>query len=297
MRVLVTGGAGFVGSHVVDRLVDDGHEVTIWDDFSTGRAANLNPAAKVHHRSILDSLASMVADQEPQDAIVHCAAKADISQNWMSFPGRHELLATNIEGTVRMLEYATWQLSLQAFVFVSTAAVYGSGGGGQLFNVNSPTRAESPYAASKIAGEALVQAYGHRHGWRTPILRLVSCVGERYRHGHIADFVRQAREDGTVHALDNGRQRKSFVHVRDAASRIVTAMTGRNAVENIAAGAWSCRDTAAVMQLDRPVRFVWSAEEKGWTGDPVELRVEPSFVEYTPVSEGVDAALSSLGWS
>ena len=189
MKVLVTGGAGFVGSHIVDRLVTFGHDVEIWDDFSTGRIGNCTPSAKVVHRSIVGG--DMAIEEIHADVVIHAAAKADISANWTSHTAREELLRTNIEGTRLLLE-ACAAGSVKGFVFLSTAAVYGDGGA-EPYNTKSPIRASSPYTASKIAGEMLVQAYAERFGWRTGIARLVSAVGARYSHGHIADFVGQMK--------------------------------------------------------------------------------------------------------
>ena len=175
MKVLVTGGAGFVGSHVVDVLVELGHEVTVLDNLSTGSEKNVNPAAKL----VIDSAVRAKYVVRAHRAIIHCAATADISDNWRMNNNRAALWFNNVTSLMELLETAS-ALHIKRFCFISTAAVYG-GRHKHPVGTADITNAESPYAASKIAGEALVQAYGHRFGWKVSIPRLCF-VGAEFFH-------------------------------------------------------------------------------------------------------------------
>lgn len=295
MHVLVTGGAGFVGSHVVDHLVRHGHRVTVWDDFSTGTMRNVQPGVDVEHMTIAKGL---IRNQLEPDAVIHCAAKADISGNWESDVGRWELYDTNVKGTINVLEWSSKLHDLKSFTLLSTGAVYG---GGDAHRALRPV-SKSPYAASKIAGEALLEAYVERYGWSGNIYRLASCVGDRYRHGHIADFVRMWREDGMIRLRDNGLQRKSFVHVLDAAEQIVggvaRAPDGTVLTFDVTSpDLWGVFDTMRVMGLDPNVFAIIPSNESGWIGDPVNLHMRSSFTaRHRSVELGVADALLWLGW-
>jgi len=276
MKVLITGGAGFVGSYVVEVLEERGHTPFVVD------RKNGHEIVRMTHVEA--------------DAVIHCAAKADISKNWESDSERDEVWFDNCEATWRLLELCLHS-DVKSFVFVSTGAVYGSDPFADEGNLVSP---ESPYAASKVAGEALVRAYAFKAGWRWYSARMVSCVGARYAHGHIADFVKMAKETGTVFAKDDGSSPKDFMHVRDAAEALVTMATGDipSGVYNVAAHQrWSWRDTVRVMGVEHG----YAEKPRGWIGDPVGLglnieKINRFWNHNRRVEDGVKEALGSLGW-
>lgn len=291
MRIVVTGGAGFIGSTIVRHLVAAKHSVRIVDNLSTGKRENVPDGCDWH---VMDAAE---ADYSTADAIVHAAAYPDVSQNWK--PGEvARLWQSNAELTRRVLDRAP---SGCVFVLLSSAGVYGPGE----HDESSIPRATSPYAASKLAAEALVLAYteaGRVHG---RILRPVAVVGPRYAHGHVADFVRQVRETGRIHALDNGRSRKSVVHVDDVARSVVNTWAtnaARGPIVNVSSPTlWSWRDTAATMQAMAGRELSVTCEDRahGWIGDPERLVVGsalgPDFYQGSIVS-GVADALRGLGW-
>jgi nucleoside-diphosphate-sugar epimerase len=131
------------------------------------------------------------------------------------------------------------------------------------------------------------------------VVRLVSCVGEGYSHGHIKDFVEKAKKGEPIIPLDDGLAPKSFVHVRDAAEAIAT-LAGRSnqwisrELVTVAAGSWSWRDTLAMMGISAER---WEEKRAGWRGDPVGLRVDSTWHCKRSVGEGVREALHSLGWN
>lgn len=279
MRVTVTGGAGFVGSAVCRALIASGHEVRAVDTLSTGRRENVPDGVVLEQRD------AGTADYAGADAVVHCAAVADISRNWDSLAEREAVWRAGPELTWRVLERVPAGVR---FVFVSSCAVYGAG-------ADQPPYAGSIYAASKLAAEALVCAHSEAGRVQGSIMRLASAVGTNYWHGHLADFVRQALTVGEVRARDDGSQRKSFVHVDDVGHMVTTDLTlGRGSLIDVGRDLWSWRDTIDVMRETRPVEVTWDAVRSAWVGDPIDLRVRGYHSRSVP--DGVRAALVSLGW-
>jgi nucleoside-diphosphate-sugar epimerase len=264
VRYIVTGSEGFIATHVIRILKARGDEVMGLD---RKRGAN------VCH----DLIDIAPGDLPVVDAIIHCAAKADISRNWDRARERAELYSDNLDAIIHLLEAAI----CKRFVFVSTAAV----AAGSL----------SPYVATKIAGEALVQAYAHRHGWEWECVRLVSCVGSGYHHGHVADFMRMARE-GEVRAKTTGAIRNPFVHVEDAAAALVAASDKpRNAHGYVAAEPWSWLDTVRVMRDEGMVFDVLAGErEAGWIGDPHLGGIYSDYPTPRKVADGVRDAIRGM---
>lgn len=288
LKVAVTGGRGFVGTHIVEVLTAKGHNVRVLDVWQT-------PSIDILKNDLRPIL-------EDADVVVHAAARADISKNWtLGFGERGYLWDLNTRGTMNVLDATPPKA---AFILLSSAAVYGSqveNGIARDEHSAFSESSESPYAASKLAAEALAFAYGKYSGLRVCCARLVSCVGTGYKHGHIADFVSMIGKNGAIWAKDNGEQKKSFVHVRDAAEAIAH-MTENNVcgVFNVTSNEmWSWRDTATCMG---DVRVIPTAAVSGWVGDPVNLKVSGKqlqnvgWIAKRKVIDGVNEALSSLGW-
>jgi UDP-glucose 4-epimerase len=216
VRALVTGGAGFIGSHVVDRLLADGYAVVAYDNFSTGQERFLaeaarHPRCQVIRGDILDraTLAPAVSDCE---IVFHFAANADVRFG-ADCPERD--LRQNTIGTFTVLETMRSH-GVRRIVFPSTGSVYGEP---DVF----PTPEDAPfprqtslYGAAKLAGEALVSAYCEAFGFQGYVFRFVSILGERYSHGHVFDFYRQLRaHPEELRVLGDGHQRKSYLYVHD----------------------------------------------------------------------------------
>jgi UDP-glucose 4-epimerase len=224
-RVFVTGGAGFIGSHLVDRLLDDGHAVTVYDNLSTGRAAFLErarerPSFRFVGGDVLD-LPRLTEALAGHALVFHLAANADVR-----FGTRHPRkdLDQNTVGTFHVLE-AMRAAGARRIAFASTGSVYGEP---DVF----PTPESCPfpvqtslYGASKLAGEALVSAYCTGFGFQAWIFRFVSILGERYTHGHVFDFYRQLlAHPGEILVLGDGKQRKSYLYVRDCLDAMLLAV-------------------------------------------------------------------------
>jgi UDP-glucose 4-epimerase len=223
-RVLVTGGAGFVGSTLVDRLVAAGLEVAILDDFRTGRrefvAGAVERGATLYEGDVLDAdlLARAV---EGCDTVFHLQANADV-RHGLEHPQRD--LEQNTRATSEVLE-AMRAAGARRICFSSTGSVYGEP---EVF----PTPEDAPfpvqtslYAASKVAGEGMISAYCHGFGFRGITFRFVSLLGERYTHGHVIDVYRALRADPSrLRVLGDGRQTKSYLYVGDCVDAILTAV-------------------------------------------------------------------------
>jgi UDP-glucose 4-epimerase len=214
-RALITGGAGFIGSTLADRLLADGVGVVIYDNFSRGRrefveAAIANGATLVKG-DVLDQ-GTIRRALKGCDVVFHLAANADVRRG-LEHPRRD--LEQNTIATSSVLE-AMRAEGVTSILFASTGSVYGEP---DLF----PTPEDCPfpiqtslYAASKLASEGLISAYCHGYGFTGTIFRFVSILGERYTHGHVYDFVRSLREDpALLTVLGDGRQEKSYLYVGD----------------------------------------------------------------------------------
>lgn len=212
MRVLVTGGAGFIGSNLVRRLVDDGDEVVVIDDLSTGFASNLHGVdADVRVASILDD-AALKSAAHGADAVVHLGALGSVPRSVKDPLATH---AANATGTLMVCEAAR---DVGAYlVGASSSSVYGSVP--DLPRVESlPTRPMSPYAASKLATEGYLLAYGHSYDMATLPLRFFNVYGPRQAAGHayaavIPAFIDAALRGQPLPLNGDGKQTRDFTYV------------------------------------------------------------------------------------
>jgi UDP-glucose 4-epimerase len=274
LRVFVTGAAGFIASHMVDRLLAAGHSVVGFDNMSTGQRRFLagalgHPQFRFHQADLLDRT-SLAQAMEGAELVVHFAANADVR-----FGTEHPRkdLEQNTIATWNVLEAMREQGS-KRIVFSSTGSVYGEP---DIF----PTPETCPfpiqtslYGASKLAAEGLIQAYCEGFGLQGYIFRFVSILGERYSHGHVFDFYQQLAEHPEhLHVLGNGHQRKSYLYVQDCIDGILAAIERANDKVNIFnlgtdeycevndSIGWICEHLGL-----RP-KFTYSGGERGWVGD------------------------------
>jgi len=224
-RALITGGAGFIGSTLADRLCSEGIEVVIYDNLSRGRRefiadALAHPGVQLVVGDVLDG-DRLRSALDGCDTVFHFAANADVRHG---FDQPTIDLEQNTIATSVVLE-AMRAAGVERVAFSSTGSVYGEP---ELF----PTPATCPfpvqtslYGASKLAGEGLIQAYAHGYGFTGVIFRFVSILGERYTHGHVFDFLRSLRADPTrLRVLGDGRQEKSYLYVGDCVAAMTLAI-------------------------------------------------------------------------
>jgi UDP-glucose 4-epimerase len=274
MRAFITGGAGFIGSNMANRLVADGHEVVVFDNLSTGHREFLQPSeGKPNFRFAGGSLANpeeIAAAMKGCDTVFHFAANADV-RHGTEKPRRD--LEQNIIATFNLLE-AMRSLGVPRIMFSSTSAIYG-----ETTVIPTPETAPFPiqtslYGASKLSGEGLIQAYCEGYGMQGFIFRFVSILGEHYNHGHIYDFYQKLRNDPTrLTVLGNGAQKKSYLYVQDCVDGVLLALekaTGKVNILNL--GTEECTDVRFSLgciteRLGIKPKLEFTGGDRGWIGD------------------------------
>jgi UDP-glucose 4-epimerase len=274
-RALVTGGAGFIGSHLAERLLADGAEVVVYDNFSTGRRPFVEGLEAADGATIVEG---DVLDRELLtrtlvgcDAVFHMAANADVRFG-LEDPGRD--FRQNAQATYEVLE-AMRANGIGRIVFASSGSVYGEP---EVFPTpeDAPFPVQtSPYGASKLAAEGLIEAYCEGYGFTGIVLRFVSVLGERYTHGHLYDFYKSLREDpSSLTVLGNGQQRKSYIYVGDTVDGIML-LAGHDhdpgawiyniGTDEVTTVDWSVRTVSEHLGIEPEI--VRTGGERGWIGD------------------------------
>ncbi len=274
MRAFVTGGAGFIGSSLVDRLLAGGHTVVAYDNFSTGQPQFLaralaHPSFSLVTGDTLD-LPALTAAMDGADVVFHFAANADVRFG-TEHPSKD--LQQNTVATFNVLE-AMRATGVKRIAFSSTGSVYGEA-------PVSPTPEDAPfpvqtslYGASKLAGEGLIQAYAEGFGFEGFVFRFVSILGERYTHGHVFDFYHSLRRDPSrLRVLGNGRQRKSYLYVQDCLDAMLTALErakDRVNVFNLGTDEY-CQVNDSIGWITAHLGITpaldYSGGDRGWIGD------------------------------
>jgi UDP-glucose 4-epimerase len=273
-RVFVSGGAGFIGSNLTDRLLSSGYYVTVYDNFSTGCRlfldnADGHPNFRLISGDMLDydTLCDAVSGH---DFVFHLSANADVRFG-TQHPRRD--LDQNTIATFNMLE-AMRINNIKQIAFASTGSVYGESG-----VIPTPEDAPFPvqtslYGASKLAGEGLIAAYTEGFDFRGYIFRFVSVLGERYTHGHIFDFYRMLKENPHhLPVLGNGRQRKSYIYVQDCIDAMLVAIDRSDDKINIfnlgVDDYVEVKESISVIidKLNISPDIIYSDEDRGWIGD------------------------------
>jgi UDP-glucose 4-epimerase len=291
MHAFVTGGAGFIGSTLVDRLLADGHSVVAFDNLSTGQERFLERARARQEFTLsrgdtLDA-AALTSAMRGADMVFHLAANADVR-----FGTEHPRkdLEQNTIATFNVLE-AMRANGVRRIAFSSTGSIYG-----EAAVIPTPETAPFPvqtslYGASKLAGEGLIQAYCEGFGFQGWIFRFVSILGERYTHGHVFDFYRKLSDDPTrLAVLGNGRQRKSYLYVQDCIDAIFVALeraTDRVNVLNLGTDEY-CELNDSIQWITERLgvtpQLEYSGGDRGWIGDNPFIFLDT-------------ARIRSLGWA
>jgi UDP-glucose 4-epimerase len=274
MKVVVTGAAGFIGSNLVDALLDRGDEVVGIDNFSTGRrefveGARASSGFSLHDLDLSGANTRLDHVIQGADAVVHLAANADVRFGWDA-PRRD--LEQNVVATLNVVESAQ-RAGTRRVLFSSTGSVYG-----EAAMIPTPEDAPFPkqtslYGASKAAAEGYLGAYAEAGNASVTIFRFVSILGPRYTHGHVIDFVAQLRRDPTVlPVLGDGKQRKSYLDVTDCVAAIVSRLEHDPGFEVFNLGVddyCTVRDSigwiTGRLGLDPELRF--AGGDRGWIGD------------------------------
>jgi UDP-glucose 4-epimerase len=270
----VTGGAGFIGSNLVDRLLQAGHRVVAYDNFSTGQERFLEQASASPNFSCLRGdtldLSTLTTAMQGCEFVFHLAANADVR-----FGTEHPRkdLEQNTLATFNVLE-AMRSTGVRRIAFSSTGSIYGEP---DVFP--TPETAPFPiqtslYGASKLAGEGLIAAYCEGFGFQSYLFRFVSILGERYTHGHVFDFYTQLRDNpAELKVLGDGQQRKSYLYVQDCLDAIFLAIANASARVNIFNLGTDefCRVNDSIgwitSHLGLAPKLTYTGGERGWIGD------------------------------
>ncbi len=231
-NILVTGGAGFIGSHLVPRLLDKGYSVVVLDDLSSGKLENLNsirsnPNFSFIRGDIRDPKATHDA-LRGVDAVVHLAALIDVSASVADPASTNDV---NVAGTLTVLHEAA-KSKVNRFVFASSTAVYGDV---KSLPVKEATALHpiSPYAASKAACEAYCSAFAGSYGLSSVMLRFFNVYGPKNENspysGVITKFMRKALRNEVLTVEGDGEQTRDFIHVSDIAKALTLALEAENA--------------------------------------------------------------------
>ena len=275
MKMLVTGGAGFIGSHLVDALLREGHEVTCFDNFHTGRKEFLapftgNPAFKLVKGDLLD-FDAIKAAVKGQDRVWHLAANADVRNG---FTQTRIDLEQNTIATWNVLE-AMRLAGVKRLAFSSTSAVYGEATKLPISEDYSPIRPWSIYGASKYAAEAFISAYVNLFGLQAWMFRFANIVGSHSTHGVIPDFIEKLRKNPQeIEILGDGDQTKPFMHVSDTVNAMLYVVKHEKApisVYNLGPVDWMNIKRLAGIVCEgmglKNVKFRFTGGKSGWPGD------------------------------
>jgi UDP-glucose 4-epimerase len=296
MRIAVTGGCGFIGSHVVDHLIRGGHDVAVLD---VGRRW-LNPRAEYRHADIFDDSA-LGATMAGAEAVFHLAGAADVNEV-AADPVRAVRL--NVEGTTRVLEAAR-HAGVGRFVLASTVWVYGAAIGGGELTEDAPIDVRSPghvYVATKLAAELLVHSYWEMYGQHFTVLRYGIPYGPRMREALvIARFVRAALAGEPITIAGTGEQERSYVFVEDLADAHVRALAPAAADQTLALEGGtpvSVREIAdTVCSLVRPVPVQHApGRPADYEGVSISSRLAKELLDWAPVTSFATGVRLYLDW-
>jgi len=300
MNVLITGGAGFIGSNLVDLLLAKGHRVRVIDNFSTGRIEFLEDALKHLNFDLVrgDLLDQSVLDDAltEVDAVVHLAANADVRFGW-NHPRRD--LEQNVVATQNVLE-AMRKRGVTRIVFSSTGSVYGEATEFPITERTGFPIQTSLYGASKAAAEGLIAAYSEAGFCSATVFRFVSILGPRY-----IDFVsRLKRDPSAITILGNGFQRKSYLHVSDCvrAIEMILADNEKHEIYNLGVPdfctvndslSWICERLNVRPSVSR------SNSDRGWIGDNPFILLDVNKISmrnWLPTHGIRDSVESTVDW-
>jgi UDP-glucose 4-epimerase len=292
MRTLVTGGAGFIGSHLCDRLLERNDEVWCVDNLRLGRRRNithLEAGSRFHfvELDLLDRPAlTALFEVGKFDAVFHMAANSDIAAGVANF--RLDLDLNQLT-TVAVLEEMKAH-NVRRLFFASTSAIFGETDA-LLFEDFAPLRPISFYGASKLAAEAYISVFANTFGGLAVILRFPNVVGERATHGVIYDFLRKLESNPTtLEVLGDGKQSKPYLYVSDLIDAMLIAWDNVNAPLTVyhaaGIGNTSVREIAQIVVAKAgrtDTRLVFTGGDRGWPGDVPRFRYDTT-------------RLRALGW-
>ena len=277
---VVTGGAGFIGSHLVDTLVAQGNEVLVIDSLCAGRKETIArhiDSCKVRFLQ-KDLLADGWQDSiEGGDRLFHLAADPDVRQSAVN---PDPTIQYNIMATYRVLE-AMRQHHVPEMVFTSTSTVYGDATVIPTPENYTPLEPISVYGASKLACESLISAYCHSFGMKAWTFRFANIIGSRSGHGVLTDFIKKLEQNPKeLEILGDGKQTKSYLEVHECVAAMLFAVGhSRDTVNifNVGSEDWIDVKSIAEIVTDEmhlsDTKFRFTGGERGWVGDVPRMQL------------------------
>jgi len=285
-RILITGGAGFIGSHLAENLLEANNDVLVVDDFSNSTQKWVPDGAEVIEADLTDRETVEKVVTADLDIVFHLAARKDPNDD-----DPREQFAENTTMTHLLLEQCR-TVGVEQFAFASSSTVYGEAPRPTPEDY-APLEPISVYGASKLGEEGLVSTYAHSHGMTAFIFRFANIVGPRLRGAVIPDFIEKLRADpDSLTILGDGRQKKSYMHVTDcvdAMSYLVehtNEQSGPVHTFNLGTKTTTSVDEIAEIVsevLDAAPTFEHTGGDRGWTGDVPRMRLSTE-------------KLAALGW-
>ena len=283
MKVFVTGGAGFIGSHLVDRLIDEKNKVTVYDNLSSGKKQFITHHLQKDNFTFIEAdlldLENVKKEIKDHDVVFHIAANPDVRLGAQ----KPEIARKDIISTYNLLD-AMRLNDIKKIVFSSSSTIYGETPAFPLPESYGPLLPISVYGAAKLAAEGLVSSFCHTFDIQGWIFRFANVVGERGTHGVIVDFINKLRKNlRELEILGDGKQRKPYLYVKDCVDAIIFGY--QNANEQINVFNLGCDTATEVTRIAEivveemeltNVKFTYTGGKRGWKGDVPQFQFDIS---------------------
>jgi len=281
-NILVTGGAGFIGSHLCDYLHNEGHNILVLDNLSLGRKTNIEHLINKNNFEFIegDILDSQLLDNlfhtKSFDIVFHMAANSDIAQSYHN----PNVDKDNTFMTTYVLLEMMKKYDVKKIVFASTSAIYGDTAD-VLHEDYGPLKPVSHYGASKLASESFISSFVENYDLQAWIVRFPNVVGERATHGVIYDFIKKLRKDNTkLEVLGDGEQYKPYLYVKDLVEAILFVWKNSNEKLNIynlgVNSRTKVKDIAQMVieEMGLEATIEYTGGDRGWVGDVPEFNYD-----------------------
>lgn len=291
MKVLVAGGAGFIGSNLVDLLIEKGHDVVCVDNYFIGTKKNIehladNPKFKMYEQDLCDfDELSKIFEKEKFDYVFHLAANSDIQASAKNPSVEYK---NTYSTTFNILECMRLH-NVKKLFFASTSAVYGDKTNELLTETTADLRPVSYYGAAKLGSEALISAFSYMNDFEVLIFRFPNVIGPRLTHGVVFDFIGRLKKDPTqLRILGDGTQRKPYIYVKDLVEAIVRFMnTGKKGITLYNLGVEGATTVTKIADIIcekmglKNVKYNYTGGNVGWKGDVPKFQYDLSKIHAT----------------
>ena len=282
MRILITGGAGFIGSHLCDSLLELNHSITVVDNLLLGKKENIDHLmGRNDFKFIQEDLLHFeklrqIFIEGQFEMVFHLAANSDIQKG-----GNDPVVDYNLtfNTTFNVLQCMR-EFGVKKLFFASTSAIYGETND-RLFENYGPLQPVSNYGAGKLASEAFISAFSSAYNIQTWITRFPNVVGERFTHGVIFDFINRLKKDpGVLTVLGNGEQNKPYLYVKDLVAGILFVCQNANDLYNVYNLGSDTRTKVkeiaqmVIEEMGLSVEIKYTGGDRGWIGDVPEFKYD-----------------------